>query len=147
MTKKIYKVKKDKYTNYYEHNKPIVETQNFSILPHPATLESYESLIPGITEKLAQLLVKEQNHRQKLEKQRIRSIESLHRFGQFLSAVLAIAVLYATFFMMREYNNPYLAGVICISGFSFLTLINRTKVAKNHPQHHQVNQGKNKSNA
>jgi uncharacterized membrane protein len=132
--RKIYKTKSDKHSDYFDHKNQfsnVTKTvRNISILPHPTTLESYEEISPGITEKLSSMILKEQEHRHKLAIRKIQNITRIHRFGQILSATLAILIIYATFLMFIEYNNVYLASVICISGFAFLTIINLS-AAKN----------------
>ncbi len=122
--KKIYKVKNDKYSEYFEHKTSPEMIRNISILPHPTTLESYEEVSPGITEKLGSMIIKEQEHRHKLEMRRIRNITSVYRFGQLLSAILAVLVIYATTLMYDEHGSEILAAVVCFCGFSFLTIIN-----------------------
>lgn len=122
--KKIYKVKNDKHSEYFEHKQSPEMSKTISILPHPTTLESYEEVSPGITEKLGVMIVKEQEHRHKLEMRKIKNITSIYRFGQLLSTILAILVIYSTVLMYDEYGSEMLAAVVCFCGFSFLTIIN-----------------------
>jgi uncharacterized membrane protein len=138
--KKIYKVKNDKYSEYFEHKQSPEMIRSISILPHPTTLESYEEVSPGITEKLGSMIIKEQEHRQKLEIRKIKNITSIYRFGQLLSAILAVLVIYATVLVYDEYDSEILAAVICICGFSFLTIINvlsikNLKKQREQPKH------------
>ena len=77
--KKIYKVKNDKYSEYFEHKQSPEISKTISILPHPTTLESYEEVSPGITEKLGVMIVKEQEHRHKLEMRKIKNITSIYK--------------------------------------------------------------------
>ena len=126
--KKIYKTKSDNHSDYFDHKNQLNNTsktvRNISILPHPTTLESYEELSPGITEKFSSMVLKEQEHRHKLALRKITNISNIYRFGQILSAMLAVFFIYTTFIIFEKYQNTYLASVICLSGFSFLTIIN-----------------------
>ncbi len=126
--KKIYKTKTDKHSDYFDHKNQFSNTsktvKNISILPHPTTLESYEELLPGIVGNLGSMFLKEQEHRHKLAGRKIKNISNIHSFGQILSAMLAVFFVYTTFLMFEKYQNIYLASVICVSGFSFLTIIN-----------------------
>lgn len=124
---KIHKTRNDKHTSYYDNKYDIRKEggiKNFSILPHPATLESYELISPGITEKLGTMIIKEQQFRHKIETLHMKGIRSIYRLGQLISIVLCTLLLTVTVFIYTEYNDPYFASIICISGFSFLTLIN-----------------------
>ena len=126
--KKIYKIKSDKHSDYFDHKTSFVNAnkviKNISILPHPTTLESYEELSPGITEKLSFLIVKEQEHRHKFEMRKLNNITSVYRFGQLLSAMLVVFIIYTTFLIFDIYESEYLAITVCVSGFAFLTVIN-----------------------
>jgi uncharacterized membrane protein len=138
--KKIYKVKNDKYSEYFEHKQSPEISKTISILPHPTTLESYEEVSPGITEKLGVMIVKEQEHRHKIEMRKIKNITSIYRFGQLLSSILAVLMIYATILIYDEYGSEMLAAVVCFCGFSFLTIINvvsmkNFKVQKEQPKH------------
>ena len=124
---RFYKTKKDRHGEYFDHKNNLKNEhgiKNFSILPHPATLESYETISPGITEKLGQVIVKEQDFRHKKEMFYIKSIQNTYRIGQLMSIILSIALIYSTMFIFTEYKNQYLATVVCISGFIFLSIIN-----------------------
>lgn len=93
---------------------------NPSILPSPAILESYEEISPGMVDKLVEMVEKEQKHRHRLEERKLRANKSIFIVGQFLSLLLAIAVLVATLMLVNN-NNPYIAIVVAISGFGFLS--------------------------
>ena len=124
---KFYKTKKDRHGEYFDHKHHLKTehgVKNFSILPHPTTLESYETISPGITEKLGQIIVKEQEFRHKKELLHMRGIQNVYRLGQLLSVMLCVALIYVTILMVSEYHNQYLAGIICITGFAFLTITN-----------------------
>lgn len=124
---KIHKTKSDRNGEYFDHKnnfKRDHSIKNFSILPHPATLESYETVAPGITDKLGHMIAKEQEFRHKLERLKTKGIYGMYRFGQLLSTILVIVILYATLFVYSEYNDQYLSSIICISGFTFLTIVN-----------------------
>jgi uncharacterized membrane protein len=124
---KLHKTKNDKHTNYYDNKHDIrkeVGVKHFSILPHPATLESYESISPGITEKLGTMIEKEQQFRHRLDSLHMRGIRSIYRLGQLISFILVIFILLTSIFIYVEYKDQYFASVICISGFTFLTIVN-----------------------
>ncbi len=126
-THKIYKTNSDRNTEYFNHKNKINSdqtTKNFSILPHPATLESYEAISPGITEKLGSIIIREQEFRHKIESLKMKGLQSMYRFGQFLSFILAIVIIFVTLFVYSKYENQLLASVIFLSGFGFLTIIN-----------------------
>lgn len=124
---KFYKTKKDRHGEYYEH-KNNLKTENgvkkFSILPHPTTLESYETISPGVIDKLGHMIVKEQEFRHKKELLHMRGVQNIYRLGQLLSFILCITLLYVIILMITEYHNQYLAGIISITGFAFLTITN-----------------------
>jgi uncharacterized membrane protein len=123
----LHKTKNDKHSNYYDNKNDLKKeggVKHFSILPHPATLESYESISPGITEKLGTMILKEQQFRHRLESLHLRGIRSIYRLGQLISAILALVILITSMFIYVEYENQYLATVISISGFAFLTIVN-----------------------
>ena len=141
---KFHKTKKDRNGQYFDHKNNLKrdnEAKNFSILPHPATLESYESISPGITEKLSQIIVKEQDFRHKKELLHIKGVHNIYRLGQLLSTILSITLIYVTLLILTEHNNELLAGTVCISGFTFLTIINVfsfkniTSFKENHKKH------------
>ena len=140
-TNKLYKTKKDRHGEYFDHKNNLkIERgiKNFSILPHPLTLESYEAISPGIAEKLSQIIVKEQDFRHKKEMFYSNSIQKTYRFGQLMSFLLSIILIYSTIFILTEHQNQYLATIVCASGFAFLTIINvcsfksMSSVAKNN---------------
>lgn len=140
MSKKIHKTKSDKHSEYFDHKNSFAQhkvSKSISILPHPTTLESYEEISPGITAKLGNMIQKEQEHRHKIELSKVKSIHNVYRFGQLLSAMLAVIIIYATILMLEEYQDLYLAMTICVSGFTFLTIINifSFKNKQTHKQH------------
>jgi uncharacterized membrane protein len=94
------------------------------ILPPLSLLESYEELSPGITGKLADLARLEQQHRHKIENHYAKILRISFRTGQFLGFIVALVTLYYTYQIgiASETRDPYLASVVCISGFSFLML-------------------------
>lgn len=137
MEKKFYKPKNDKNSEYFDHKNQFMhdKVKHISILPHPATLESYEEISPGIANKIGGMITKEQEHRHRVEIIKVRSMNNTYRFGQLLSAMLAVTIIYATFLMLEQYQNEYLAGILCVSGFAFLTIINVLSF-KRKQQHH-----------
>jgi uncharacterized membrane protein len=126
--RKIHKLHNDKYSEYFDHSKKnikeIQNAKNISILPHPATLESYEEIIPGITKQLCILLEKEQKHRHMLEISTVKSIVNLSRLVQFFTFLFAVFLVYAILFTVTHYHNTYLAVLICLCGFGFLFTVN-----------------------
>lgn len=127
MHKKIHKIKSDKHSDYFDHKHPFKHDKSVkyvSILPHPTTIESYEEISPGITAKLGTMLVKETEFRHRMEALRMRGIQSVYKLGQLLSSIIAIAVIFCSLIISRDYNDTYLASVMCVSGFSFLAIIN-----------------------
>jgi uncharacterized membrane protein len=102
---KFYKTKKDRNGEYFDHKNNLKTehgVKNFSILPHPTTLESYETICPGITEKLGQIIVKEQEFRHKKELLHMRGIQNIYRLGQLFSVILCISLIYIAILMVTE---------------------------------------------
>ncbi len=118
---KIHRVKNDKFSQYLDHSNDsdLIKTQNISILPHPATLESYEAVIPGITLQLCNLIEKEQKHRHALEIQAVQSMIKLTRLGQLLTIPLALLITYTTIVIADKYSNTLAIFIYC---FGFGTL-------------------------
>jgi len=94
---------------------------NAGIFPSPAILESYEEISPGMVEKLVEMVRNEQKQRHTMEEKCMRSVMQATRFGQLLTALVAIAVIYATILVAGTYGIAF-SAIICITGFSFLTL-------------------------
>jgi len=141
---KFHTMKKDRHGEYYDHKNNLKKEsgiKKFSILPHPTTLESYETIAPGMIEKIGQMIVKEQEFRHRKELLHIRGIHNIYRLGQLLSMILSIALIYITIVMVVEYNNYYLAGLISITGFIFLTFTNLSsfKQMSNIKEHNKRN--------
>jgi uncharacterized membrane protein len=127
MHKKIHKIKSDKHSDYFDHKHSFKQDKSvkyISILPHPTTLESYEEISPGITTKLGTMLVKEMEFRHRMEALRMRGVQSIYRLGQFLSTLTAMVIIFCSLMIFKDYNDKYFASVICVSGFTFLTIIN-----------------------
>ncbi len=103
---------------------------NQSILPSPAILESYEEISPGIVEKLVDLVKQEQKHRQNLEIKYLKYIRNTTRFGQLLSCILAITIIYYSILAVSQ-DKSWLAITICICGFSCLTISNIIAINSN----------------
>jgi uncharacterized membrane protein len=128
MKKKSYKINKDQKSEYFDHkeafNNQHLHNKMVSILPHPVTLESYEEICPGITNKLSSFILKEQEHRHKIEKLKLKKSANFYYFGQLLAVLLFIMVIYGTFLMMEYYKNSYLAAIFAFSGFTSLAMMN-----------------------
>ena len=124
---KFHKTKKDRRGEYYDHKNNLKKesgVKKFSILPHPTTLESYETIAPGMIEKIGHMIIKEQEFRHKKELLYMRGLQNIYRLGQLLTMLLSIALIYTTIIMVTEYHNYYLAALISITGFAFITITN-----------------------
>jgi uncharacterized membrane protein len=86
-------------------------------------LESYEEICPGFTKELMELTKAEQEQKSQNHKNLIKSMNTTLRFGQFLSFVFSIIILYVS---INLFNNSSVQGgaIIFITWFVFLLIIN-----------------------
>jgi uncharacterized membrane protein len=98
-------------------------TNNTNKFPSPAMLESYEEICPGFTKELMELTKAEQEQKSQNHKNLIKSMNTTLRFGQFLSFVFSIIILYVS---INLFNNSSVQGgaIIFITWFVFLLIIN-----------------------
>jgi uncharacterized membrane protein len=128
---KFHKTKKDRHGEYYDHKNNLKKEsgiKKFSILPHPTTLESYETISPGMIEKIGHMIIKEQEFRHKKELLYMRGLQNIYRLGQLLTMLLSIALIYITIIMVTEYYDYYLATLISITGFTFMIIAHLSSV-------------------
>lgn len=118
---------------------------HYNILPPPSVLESYEEIAPGFVAKLSQMIEAEQKHRHALEARELRTAVSITRFGQLLSVLLGMGIIYATIIATETYGIS-LGAIICICGFMFLIISNllAVKIHRRHATQQQY--GRNKWN-
>lgn len=115
--------------NFQERNKT-----HSLLLPPPAMLESYEELSPGITEKLIDIVKKEQGHRQKWEDSYLKIMARNIFFGQLIAFIFSCLVLYFTIDLAKG-NNTTVASTIFICWAVLFIIINisfRRKKPRRH---------------
>lgn len=110
----------------YRHNfrKPAAKKEQSSnfFLPPLALFESYEEVSPGITQKITDLAKVEQKHRHAMELQSLQVTAWTERIGQVLAFLLSLIILALTYTFAITYSDSLLAGVVCVSWFSFLII-------------------------
>ncbi|WHA04311.1 DUF2335 domain-containing protein [Candidatus Bandiella numerosa] len=114
--------KRNKITNNnrYAHK----NTNNYNNkFPSPAILESYEEIYPGFTKELMELTKMEQGQKVQNHENWVKSINATLRFGQFLSFVFSVIVLYVS---LNSFNNGSVktGAIIFITWFVFLLIVN-----------------------
>ena len=99
-----------------KNNKPI-------LLPSPSMLESYEEIYPGFTKELINLVKIEQKQKYEYHKAMQKSINISQRFGQLLTFVLCIIVLYISVNLLKigQLKSAY---ITLITWFTFLIILN-----------------------
>ncbi len=118
--------KRNKVTNSNRNN------NNYNKFPSPAMLESYEEICPGFTKELMELTKVEQEQKSQNHKAWIKSMNTTLRFGQFLSFVFSIIILYVSINLFND-NLVETGAIIFITWFVFLLIINikASKLTKN----------------
>jgi uncharacterized membrane protein len=98
-------------------------TNNNNKFPSPAMLESYEEICPGFTKELMELTKIEQEQKGRNHKNWMKSMNTTLRFGQFLSFIFSIIILYVSINLFN--NNSIKSGaIIFITWFVFLLIVN-----------------------
>jgi len=102
-------------------------------LPHPEVLEGYENVVPGSAQQIINNMIKESEHRRKMEEKALDNAALFTKSGQkkgFILAVLGIlsglAIIYFT--AQIENSAASITGVLSgtlISGSSLATIILR----------------------
>lgn len=94
------------------------------LIPSPAILESYEEIAPGSTNKILELLEKEQKHRHSLELRKLRNISYTRNILQLISGVIAICIIYSSILLTTKYDRTGLAVFMFIAGFACILTMN-----------------------
>ncbi len=95
---------------------------NSRIFPPPAVLESYEEICPGIVEKLAVLVEREQKHRHMLLTKKNRETGCFLCMKYLSSGVTAVAVICATTYLILQ-DKMIAATALGIVGFLLIVIM------------------------
>lgn len=109
--KNMYK-KPYKKNNNYKYKQP-----SQYILPPVSLLEEYESLVPGSSEKIIDMVDVEQDHRHRWENKALRAYVWSYRLGQCFAFISLIIILYTALYSLQVLNNPNFAFTIIGLGF------------------------------
>lgn len=82
------------------YNRPNSHNQN--TLPSARTLEDYENVTPGATNKLLEMAKKEQDHRHSWQDRYLKSHNFSYRLGQVFGIIYNLSLLYVVVDLVRE---------------------------------------------
>ena len=114
----------------------LVQSQQWAgPLPPPAVLERYESVVPGLAERIVASMEREQEHRHRIDRELIETHRVTFTRGQWIAALIAVLCMALAFVLgINGHSAPAIAFVTGGLGQVILAFLGSRETQRKEPE-------------